>query len=307
MQHYWSLESANLTNTWLTIGSFDGVHHGHQKIVERLTNGAKKHNANSVVLTFFPHPAVVLGKRKYPFYLTSPSEKAELLFSYGVDFVITHPFSKEIAGISAREFMNLVSEHTGLRNLVVGYDFALGHRREGDLPYLKKLGEELGYSIHSVKPYKNGNVIVSSSHIRDCLLEGDVEQAAAFLGRPFSINGKVIHGDGRGKLIGIPTANLEIWPEKAIPKTGVYACKAIFESEIYTAVTNIGYRPTFEGGNEDARVETHMIGFAKDIYGSEINLEFITRLRDEMRFPSIEALVSQIKDDIKAARQLKLE
>jgi riboflavin kinase/FMN adenylyltransferase len=187
----------------------------------------------------------------------------------------------------------------------VGYDFALGRDRQGDAAYLEKLGGLYGFSVRTVSPYKNGDLEVSSSHIREFLREGDVDRAAAFLGRRFHIDAKVIHGDGRGRTIGIPTANLDIWADKAIPKPGVYVCEAFVAGNKFISVTNIGYRPTFEGDPSNPRIETHILNFDADIYDSEIRLEFITRLRDEMHFPNVDALVTQIKNDIESARRLK--
>jgi riboflavin kinase/FMN adenylyltransferase len=307
MRHYWSLDGVYLINSWVTIGSFDGVHRGHQEILRLLTSSAREHDAKSVVLTFFPHPAVVLGKRIDPFYLTSPEEKAELLFNFGVDYVITYPFDKDVAQLSANEFMSSLQDHLNIRELIVGYDFALGHDRQGDASFLKQLGELKGFSVQTVPPFKNGNEVVSSSYIRNFLREGDVKSAATFLGRNFFMDAKVIHGDGRGRTIGIPTANLDIWKEKAIPKPGVYACEVVVAGKKYMSVTNIGYRPTFEGALTEPRVETHIINFDGDIYGSEIHLEFIERLRDEEHFPSIDALVTQIQDDIESTRLLLAE
>lgn len=303
MGHFWSLEEIQLNDAWLTIGSFDGVHRGHQEIIHYLTGGANAAGAPAVVLTFFPHPAVVLGKRQDPFYLTSPVERAELLEKFGVDMVITHPFNLQVAQTSARDFVSEIYNHLHFSHLWVGHDFALGRGREGNVPTLQKFGEELGYQLHVLEPVKAGSEVVSSSLVRKALADGDVEQAAHLLGRPYRIPGKVIHGDGRGRSLGIPTANLEIWAERAIPKAGVYVCQAQVDGKSWGAVTNIGIRPTFENQPASPRVETHLLEFDRDLYGQEISLEFISRLRDEQRFSSVQELVDQIHQDIELARK----
>jgi riboflavin kinase/FMN adenylyltransferase len=304
MQHYYSFEDVHLENVWLTIGTFDGVHLGHQEIVRNMVVGARRERALTVALTFFPPPAVVLKKRSEPYYLTTPEERASLLGELGIDVVITHPFSLELASMTARDFMLLLYAHLRPRHLCVGYDFALGRGREGTVSTLQILGEEFGYTVQSIPAVKvNGNV-VSSSQIRAHLAAGEVEQVALLLGRPYPVRGEVERGDGRGKLLGIPTANLSVWSERAIPKAGVYVCHALVDGRSWGAVTNVGVRPTFENQPVRPRVETHILDFNKDIYGQEVLLEFLDHLRDETRFPNPQALVDQIHKDISRARSV---
>jgi riboflavin kinase/FMN adenylyltransferase len=303
MQIFWSLEDLHLQDVWLTIGSFDGVHRGHQAIVRRLTAGAKAASAPAVVLTFHPHPAVVLRDRHGPYYLTSPQERAELLGELGVDVVVIHPFNHEVANLTAREFVSRLHTHLGLKRLVVGHDFALGHNREGDLPTLERLGGEFGYQLEVIGPISFSDQEVSSSQIRSALLQGDVEQAAVLLGRAFEVSGLVVHGDGRGKQIGIPTANLDVWPERLLPKSGVYACLARVGGREVQAVTNVGVRPTFTAAPAPL-VETHLLDYEANLYQEEISLSFIARLRDEQRFSGVPALVAQIQKDIHCAREI---
>lgn len=302
MPHVWSLKDIHLNDTWLTIGSFDGVHKGHQSILQNLTTGAHAAGAPAVVLTFFPHPAVVLGKRKDPFYLTSPEEKAELLLGLGADLVITHPFDSEVAHIPAREFMAILQEHLGIRQLWVGPDFALGRGREGTVPVLAEIGKDMGFVVNTIGPITNGGEIISSSRIRAAIAAGEVQQAAALLGRAYRVSGKVIEGDGRGRTLGIPTANLDLWHERAIPKAGVYVCKSWANGKEWGAVANVGVRPTFELEPVPPRVEAHLFDFDQDLYGKTISLDFLARLRDEKRFASVEALIDQIHADMQAAR-----
>lgn len=304
MQHYRSLSGVTLDNVWMTIGSFDGVHRGHQEIVRRVVSGATQAGVPSVVFTFYPHPAVVLGKRQDPLLLTQPDVKADLLGEMGVDYVVTYPFTVETSMHTAEEFINLLHEHLGMQRLLVGEDFALGRGREGDVVRLEELGRKVGYTLEVVTPVRNGDIIVSSSQIRKHLFEGDVAQAEGLLGRRYKISGEVVHGDARGKLIGIPTANLDVPNEQAIPKTGVYVCRAYVGGKRYGAVANIGFRPTFDNGTAAPRVEAHILDFDEDLYDSILSLEFIRRLRNEMRFSSVQSLIEQIQADISSARSI---
>ncbi len=288
----------------MTIGSFDGVHRGHQEIVRRVVSGATQAGVPSVVFTFYPHPAVVLGKRQDPLLLTQPDVKADLLGEMGVDYVVTYPFTVETSMHTAEEFINLLHEHLGMQRLLVGEDFALGRGREGDVVRLEELGRKVGYTLEVVTPVRNGDIIVSSSQIRKHLFEGDVAQAEGLLGRRYKISGEVVHGDARGKLIGIPTANLDVPNEQAIPKTGVYVCRAYVGGKCYGAVANIGFRPTFDNGTAAPRVEAHILDFDEDLYDSILSLEFIRRLRNEMRFSSVQSLIEQIQADISSARSI---
>jgi riboflavin kinase/FMN adenylyltransferase len=255
-------------------------------------------------LAFFPHPGIVLHKRQDLFYLTTPEERAEIMGGLGVDVVITHPFNHEVANTGAREFLLELKDHLALSHLWVGYDFALGRGREGDVPTLRRLGKELGYQLHVVKPVQGANGYVSSSLIRKKLAEGDMQTVNQLLGRPYQIDGIVIHGDGRGQALGIPTANLEVWPERALPKAGVYVTKAHIGSETWGALTNVGIRPTFENQPVSPRVEAHLLDFDHDLYNQSLCLGFITRLRDEQRFPNVQALVMQIQQDISRGREI---
>ena len=306
MQHYRSLDDIHLNGCWLTIGSFDGVHLGHQAILEKLIKGARGDHQPAVVITFYPHPAVILRNRQNHTYLTSPDEKAIILDDLGVDIVITHPFDRELANMSAYDFVAQLHHHLKLSHLCVGYDFALGRGREGDIPKLRLLGEEFGYQVHVIEPLEMEGEAVSSSQIRNALFSGEVEKANQLLGRPYRLSGIVIHGDSRGRLLGIPTANLDVWKERALPKSGVYICQARWEDGTYRAVTNVGYRPTFDNQTLAPVVETHILDFDQDIYGKNIELSFFARLRDEQKFPDIQALIKQILYDIERARSFQV-
>jgi riboflavin kinase/FMN adenylyltransferase len=304
MIHYRSLEEVSLQGSWLTIGVFDGVHRGHQEILSKLTAGAHENDAPAVVLTFWPHPGVVLGKRAHMKSLSTPEERAELLGSLGVDVVVTQPFTREFANLSALDFMRFASEHLGLRSLWIGYDFALGHNRTGNFERLTEIGNELGYSVQAIDAVKNGGNVLSSSLIRQRVRDGQVAHAAESLGRFYSLSGPVVHGDGRGRKINIPTANIEYPKEKVIPAYGVYACWAWVRGERYPAAINIGINPTFTPNKEIPNVEAHLLDFNRELYGEELKLEFVERLRDELKFEGVEALLKQIHADIAETRQI---
>jgi riboflavin kinase/FMN adenylyltransferase len=304
MQVFRSLDEIKLEQAFLTIGSFDGVHLGHQEIINTLVSTAHQSNVPAVVLTFFPHPGIVLKKRSDIYYLNSPDERAELLGELGVDVVIIQSFNDEFAQFSARNFIQKVKQSIGLRYLVVGHDFALGHNRDGDLNLLKKLGDDFEYSLRIMLPVQFDGEVVSSSRIRNLLIQGDVVLARRLLGRPFSFHGEVVHGDGRGKTLGIPTANLTPWENQALPREGVYASQVEISGRTWGAVTNVGVRPTFEALPVPPRVETHILGFQESLYGKTIKVSFIERLRDEIRFNSVNALVEQIKVDIMHTQQI---
>lgn len=304
MLHHTSLQDLHLQGVWLTIGSFDGVHKGHQAILHKLTAGARAAGAPAVVLTFFPHPSIVLRGRSGPFYLTSPEERAVLLGELGVDRVITLPFDQALASQTAGQFMQALYDHLGLRHLYIGHDFALGRGRQGDLPFLQNLGKEMGFTINVMRPIRQLGQPVSSSRIRAALAEGDVRLAGSLLGRRYQVNGEVVAGDGRGRTIGIPTANMEVWPERLLPKSGVYACLACLDGLTRRAVVNIGVRPTFEHQEVLPRVEAHLLDYAGDLYGENLTLSFVARLRDEQRFSDVQALVAQIQADIRKAKKI---
>lgn len=304
MQHHRSLDSVSLTGAWVTIGSFDGVHRGHQTLLNHMVEGAHAAGEPAVVVTFFPHPAIVLRGLQGPFYLTSPEERARLMAENGVDHVITLPFTHELAGQSAEDFMTNLADHLRLTRLVVGYDFALGRGRVGNIHTLRDLGEGLNYEVDVITPTSIHDELISSTRIRDLLTKGQFSEATLLLGHWYSTSGRVVHGDGRGGQIGIPTANLALWNEQILPARGVYASLAWIHNQAVPSVTNIGVRPTFENHTGSARVEAHLLDFHEDLYGEELRLDFVKFLRPEQRFPSVRALLDQIQQDIQNAREV---
>lgn len=303
MAHYTSLEAVSLTSSWLTIGVFDGVHRGHQEIIHQLTAGAHANGAPAVLLTFSPHPAKVLAGRDIP-CLTTPEERAEILFSLGVDEVITLPFTRALAERTAEDFMTELKNRLGLHKLLIGHDFALGKGRAGDFHRLSEIGTWLGYDVQAIAPVRFSDEIISSTLIRQTVAEGAVRLAAAKLGRYYSVQGPVVAGDGRGRTLGIHTANIEIPAEKALPAYGVYATWAWVQSQKYPSVTNIGLRPTFTAGAALPRVETHLLDYSGDLYGKSLKIEFVERLRGEQKFATVEELVAQIQSDIERTREI---
>jgi riboflavin kinase / FMN adenylyltransferase len=304
MQHLRSLDHVQLHSTWVTIGSFDGVHRGHQALVKSLVEQAHQAGSPALVITFFPHPAVVLRNISDPFYLTSPDERAELLSGLGVDYLITLPFSRELAAVSAGDFMQMLSSKLGLRNLWVGSDFALGRNREGDVPHLRQIGETLDFDVQVVEPVLENGEVISSSQIRAALSSGNVAEAARLLGRWYSITGEVVHGDGRGHSLGIPTANLSYWSQRLLPAFGIYANWVIAGEQRLPAVSNVGVRPMFLNPEIGPQVEAHILDFSQDLYGQVITVEFVEYLRSEQKYDSVDDLLAQIQKDIQKTREV---
>ncbi len=260
MQHYRSLEEVHLQNSWLTVGVFDGVHRGHQQIIKKLTTGAHTNETPAVVLTFDPHPASVLTGKELK-CLTLPDERASLLGTLEVDVVVTEHFTRELAAVSAQDFMARLTRQLGVKHLLIGYDFALGKGREGNAARLTEIGSELGYTVEVVPAVSDESGVISSTEIRKLIEVGNVSEARRLLGHPYSLHGPVIHGDGRGKTIQVPTANIAYSHEKMIPARGIYACWAYVGNEKYSAAINIGINPTFTPDKQTPNVEVHLLDF----------------------------------------------
>jgi len=302
MEHLSGLAAAQLDRPSLvTIGVFDGVHRGHQHLLGQLVTHARASGLLAVVQTFFPHPDVVLRGLTGRYYLTSPEQKAALLAELGVDVVVTQTFDEALRQMRASEYVNLLLNGLNMRALWVGPDFALGSRREGNVAYLREQSARMGFDLRVVDLLADGEPeAIRSTTIRRALQEGDVEQAQALLGRPYALAGAVVPGDRRGHRIGFPTANIAVWEEQVIPANGVYAGWAALGDARFMAVTNVGVRPTFNG--HDTTVEAHLLDFDRDIYGERLSVTFERRLRPEMRFSGVDALVAQIRADAAAGR-----
>ena len=283
----------------VTVGTFDGVHLGHQAILRYLIDRAGVQQGRSVVLSFSPHPREVVHGEEVPL-LTTPDERADIIESLGIDRFVVIPFTSEFSRLHAEEFVRqILIERVGLREIVIGYDHAFGRDRRGDAQLLSRLGEELGFSVDVIPPQVVHQHVVSSSEIREMLAsDGNVSLAAEMLGRPYSLHGKVVHGDRRGRQIGYPTANLSIENRrKIIPAVGVYAVRVGVpgRESLLDGMMNIGYRPTF--GESRLTLEVHILEFEGDLYGRDLRVEFVARLRDERKFDSVEALVEQLSLD----------
>jgi len=289
-------------DTVLTIGAFDGVHRGHQYLIRQVVQSAQHSGRLAGVVTFHPHPNRILHPDNPTPYLTTPGEKIALLEHLHLDLVAFLPFDWEMARTGARDFIASLHERLHMQELWVGADFQWGHNREGDRVLMEALARELGFTVHFVPPLTHGGKVISSTRIRRLLREGKVREAGELLGRYPSLSGEVVPGARRGHRIGFPTANLEVRAERAVPANGIYAVFALLGEERYQGVTNIGVRPTFDNG--ERIVETHILDFEGDIYGCDLVVEFVERLRPEVRFPSVDELVAQIRRDIAIAREI---
>jgi riboflavin kinase/FMN adenylyltransferase len=295
---------SSFDGAWITIGSFDGIHRGHQQIIRKLVQGAHREKQQAVVITFYPNPAVVLRSISTPYYLTAPEEKSRILHGMGVDSVLAIKFDKDLSQKTAEEFMVMLHGRLKFSCLLIGYDFRLGANREGDIHKLEEIGGKLGYCVRSMDPVEWENGTVSSSRIREYLHRGDVSTTAEYLGRYYEIKGEVVHGDGRGKHIGLHTANIQPWKNKIIPSKGVYAAYVRFNGKIFQSVVNIGSRPTFYDHPVEQTIEIYILDFDEDIYGSNLRLFFVEFIRPEEKYDSVEALMDVIRNDITHAREV---
>jgi|FLYL01.1.fsa_nt_gi riboflavin kinase/FMN adenylyltransferase len=288
--------------TAVTIGVFDGVHRGHQHLVGLLLEHARRDGLASVAITFHPHPRTVLRPGFAVTYLTSIEERVELLQGLGVDAVAVLPFTSELAQLSAEDFLAMVTEELDMKLLLVGPDFALGRNRAGTIGVMRRIGEQLGFRLEVAPLLAEDGEKVGSSSIRRALAEGDVERVAALLGRPFSLRGPVVEGDRRGRTLGFPTANIAVGVDHAIPAYGIYVTRAYLGEAVYLSCTSIGIRPTFDVEPRPT-VETYILDFDRDIYGRELKIELLHRLRGELKFESAEELIAQMHRDIAATRE----
>jgi riboflavin kinase / FMN adenylyltransferase len=280
----------------VTVGTYDGVHLGHQAILAYLRERAEYHHGSSVIVTFDPHPREVVHGETVPL-LTTIEERAELLEQYGIGRFVCITFTPEFASLSGEAFVeNVLVRSVGLKEIVIGYDHAFGRGRQGDRTLLEHLGEKHGFTVDVIPAQVVEEHIVSSTQIRQALEAGDVARAETMLGRPYTLRGTVVHGDKRGRTIGFPTANIDhIHPRKVRPGRGVYAVEVLLDGRWLAGMLNIGQRPTFEG--DGTRIEVHILDFEGDIYGRPIEIAFREKLREEQRFDSVDHLRSQLSRD----------
>ncbi|MGK5085930.1 bifunctional riboflavin kinase/FAD synthetase [Bdellovibrionota bacterium FG-2] len=294
----------------LTIGNFDGVHLGHAQIISTVLKKAQERGGSSLALTFHPHPQIALKPQVELPLLSSYDEKLELLVASGLDLIIEEPFSREFSTVAPEQFFtDRIIRGINPEAIVVGYDFAFGNRREGHLDLLKSLCDKNGIELTIVPPFRLEGEVVSSSRIRQYLLAGDIQGATRLLGRPFSYRGVVVKGEGRGRKLGYPTANLKLENKLVLPY-GVYATQARFGERVFPSVTNVGVRPTFferekEGEALPALVETYLINTTIDLYGSTLEVLFQRRLREERKFSGVAALKAQIAQDVRDVQDVQ--
>lgn len=287
----------------VTIGVFDGVHQGHKYLIARLVEKAKERHMLSGVITFRRHPREVLSPSLMLPRLTDPQQKVDLLKKEGVDAVVVLEFDQEMAAISAREFVTSLQKHLRMKRLVVGPDFALGKGREGDIETLIKMGDEMGFGVTVVQPKRINRSVVSSTAIRKAMTAGDIKKVNTMLGRPFSLMGRVVSGAHRGgSQLGFPTINLSVDSNQALPPDGVYATRTHIDGKTYQSMTNIGRRPTF--GGVERTIESHILDFTGNVYGHEARLDFIGKLREEIKFEGAKELKVQIAKDIVKGRAM---
>jgi riboflavin kinase/FMN adenylyltransferase len=286
----------------LTIGSYDGLHVGHQEIIKRVIEKARSWGGESVILTFEPHPVKVLYPQLNIPLITPYKKKMLLLEKFGTDVTINLPFTRDLYEMSAPQFVEeIIHKRIGPLVVVVGFNFTFGKSRTGTADFLKRMGGELGFEVEIVPPYTVGHEVVSSTRIRELISRGNIKDANRMLGRDFIILGKVIHGHSRGKELGYPTANLEI-TQDLYPKEGVYAAYVTLGEEAYRGVVNIGTNPTF--GDEEFSVEVFLFDYHGDLYGRELRVALVDRLRDEKTFPTSDTLVRQMQKDIQQTKEL---
>lgn len=288
--------------TVVTIGTFDGVHIGHQKIIDRLRENAVANDWESVVLTFFPHPRMVLQKDADIKLINTIDERGNLFESFGLDHLVIHPFTTEFSRMRAEDFVqNILVKALHAKKVIIGYDHRFGRNRNADIEDLKGFGEQFGFEVEEISKQELADVAISSTKIRNALIDGDIERANSYLGRPIMLNGTVVDGKHLGKTIGYPTANLSI-PEsyKLIPAQGVYVVQSEIDGERIYGMMNIGTNPTVGGKSET--IETYFLDFDKDLYGKAITIEILSRIREEKHFNSVDDLVEAMKQDEVFAR-----
>jgi riboflavin kinase/FMN adenylyltransferase len=288
--------------TLLAIGVFDGVHAGHRYLLKQLQKRAAEKHLLSGVLTFNPHPQSVLHPDDQLPWLSNLEDRVTTLQQLGVNIVAVLTFTPELAQLTAQDFMSLLKKYLKMRGIMVGPDFALGRGGEGNISLLRTLGNQMEFSVEVIPPYTINGELVSSTLIRQALIQGDMKRVEKLMGHHFYLRGKVITSDKRGRALGFPTANLESKPQQALPNNGIYATITHVDGKQFPSATNIGTRPTF--GEGQRMVETHLLNYKGNLYSKEIRVEFVQKLRDEKRFASSEELKTQIEKDVRKVQAL---
>lgn len=295
----------HIPNPVLTIGTFDGVHIGHQKILNQLNEEARKIGGQSVLFTFYPHPRMILYPESHGLKLIqTQDEKLRKLKKMGLENIIVFPFTFEFSRLTALEFVrDYLVNQLHVKKLVIGYDHQFGKNREGSISYLKDVSETYGFEVIEIPAQDIDDVNVSSTKIREALIHGNIELANEYLGEPFELSGEIVHGNALGRTIGFPTANIKVDSElKLIPGNGVYAVRAFIRNQCFDGMMNIGMRPTVTDGQQILTIEVHLFDFEQEIYGESIRIQFLSKTRDEQKFINFNALKEQLKKDEKHIR-----
>ena len=298
MKIYKSIDEYNESkSSVVTIGTFDGVHKGHQKIFKKVINASKQSNLSSVVLSFFPHPRIILNKYNDIKMIDTLDEKIDHLEKIGIDHLIIHPFDKKFSLLSADQFIKeYLVEKLKLKHIVIGYDHRFGKGREASVKDLKEYSREFNFVVDEIDAQEIEKIAISSTKIRNSINAGDLKTTKTYLGRFFSLTGKIVKGDGLGKQINYPTANISIEENyKIIPKDGVYYIKTRIDNKLFNGMMNIGHRPTI--GAKEKSIEVYLFNFDRDIYDKIITIDVVEKIRDEKKFSSIEALKTQLARD----------
>ncbi len=303
MQIIRDITSAHLTRpTVLTIGSFDGIHRGHQYLIRRIVARANEIGAASALVTLHPHPKIVLRPDSKLQYLSTIEERLDLLAPLGLDYVVVFPFSLETSQIRARDFVQMLIDNLRMKEILCGPDFALGYKREGNIEFLRELGKEKGFTVSVAEPQKLDSTVLSSTRARELIAQGEIDEATQLLGRFPSVRGRVVKGDQRGRALGFPTANLAIADRRLIPADGVYAARVRINGDWFGGAASIGVRPTFGDGLR--LVEVYVLDFDGDLYDQVIEVQFVKRLRGQERFANVDDLITQMKRDVEETRKV---
>lgn len=286
----------------LTIGNFDGVHIGHRQLLQKIKADCLAKNLLFVVVTFVPHPQKILQPEKERFLINSYEQRRTLLSSLGVDVLVEMNFTRDFSTLKAEEFMSrYLLSYPNLKDFYLGYDFAFGANKEGDYDLVRSLCNPRGVEVEIQPKFEFHGQVVSSSLIRDRLISGKIDEVKDILQRPFHLEGVVVKGEGRGKKIGFPTANIQVSQDLLVPHKGVYVTRTIYKGMTFKSVTNIGSNPTFKDGSQ-IHIETNLFDFDTDIYGELLDIQFLHKIRDEKKFPTVNDLISQIKADVDFAK-----
>lgn len=285
------------SDNYVGLGSFDGIHNGHLSLVRKTNEVAKEKNGKSMVFTYKNHPRTIINPDSAPKLIMDLDTKLEYLEKENIDIVVLKTFTKEFMSMDAENFIKLLCEDYNVKGIIVGFNFRFGYKNLGNVDLLKDLQSKYGYELYVIDPYTYKDEVISSTRIRRCILEGNVSEATNMLSKPYLIKGKVIYGKQLGRKIGIPTANLGFDNKMIIPKKGVYYTNVKYKDNIFKGLTSVGNNPTVNG--KELTIETHILNFNKMIYGEELKIYFVERIRDELKFESLDELVAQIKKDEK--------